>query len=134
MIYFPSSSWANFFLEGEGISNLASYVVVTILACVAYGSIFTLAGLVFRNPIVSAFFIGVWEAFYFILPETLQKFTIMHYLQSLLPLVIDRGPFSVVIDPTGAFWCIVILLGIGVTFVGFSGKVLCRTQITYSSD
>ena len=134
MIYLPNSSWSGFFLEGAGISNLVRYVLVTILACVAYGGIFTAAGLLFKNPIVSAFGVGMWEAFYFILPESLQKFTVMHYLQSLLPLVIDRGPFSVMIDPTGAVWSVAILVGIAMGFVWISGKVLCRSQVTYVAD
>jgi ABC-type transport system involved in multi-copper enzyme maturation permease subunit len=134
IIYLPNSSRTSFFLEGDGISNLVRYVLVTILACVAYGGIFTLSGLLFRNPIVSAFVVGMWEAFYFILPETLQKLTVMHYLQSLLPLIIDRGPFSVVIDPSGALWSIVTLVGVAMGFVWLSGKALCRTEVTYTAD
>jgi hypothetical protein len=107
---------------------------VTVLACLAWGSIFMLAGLLFRNPIISVFVVGAWEAFYFILPETLQKFTVMHYLQSLLPIVIDRGPFSVVIDPTNPVLSVVIVLGVVAGFVWLSGKALRRTQISYSTD
>jgi ABC-type transport system involved in multi-copper enzyme maturation permease subunit len=134
LIYVPSSAWMNFFFEGDGLSNLARYVVVTALACVAYGGIFTLTGLLFRNPIVPALIIGVWEGFYFVLPESLQKVTVMHYLQSMLPLVIDRGPFSVVIDPTHAIFGIPILLATAAGMVWLSGKVLRGTQITYSAD
>jgi ABC-type transport system involved in multi-copper enzyme maturation permease subunit len=134
LIYIPRSSWQEFFLEDAGLSNLFWYVLVTVLACVAYGSIFTLCGLLFRNPITSAFVVGLWEAFYFILPETLQKFTVMHYLQSLLPLVIDRGPFSVVIDPSGVLWSILILAGVAAGFVWTAGKVLSRSEVTYAAD
>jgi ABC-type transport system involved in multi-copper enzyme maturation permease subunit len=134
LAYVPSASMEDFFLEGPGISYLARYVLVTVLACVAWGSIFMLAGLLFKNPIITAFVVGAWEAFYFILPESLQKLTVMHYLQSLLPIVIDRGPFSVVIDPTGPVLSVVIVLGIAVGFVWLSGKALRKTQITYSSD
>jgi ABC-type transport system involved in multi-copper enzyme maturation permease subunit len=134
LIYMANSSWMTFFLEGDGISNLVRYVAVTVLACMAYGGIFMVAGLCFKNPIVPAVVVGVWEAFYFILPETLQKVTVMHYLQSLLPLIIDRGPFSVVIDPTGAVISIATLLGAAAGLVWISGKILCRTQVTYSSD
>lgn len=134
LIYLNVPSMGAFFLEGPGISYLAAYVLVIVLACAAYGGIFMLAGLLFRNPIVAAFIVGLWEAFYFILPETLQKLTVMHYLQSLLPLVIDRGPFSVIIDPTNPILAVLIVLAIAAGFVFLSGKVLCRTQITYSAD
>jgi ABC-type transport system involved in multi-copper enzyme maturation permease subunit len=134
LIYAISPSMSEFFLEGPGLSYLARYVLVTVLACLAWGSIFMLAGLLFRNPIISVFVVGAWEAFYFILPETLQKFTVMHYLQSLLPIVIDRGPFSVVIDPTNPVLSVVIVLGVVAGFVWLSGKALRRTQISYSTD
>jgi ABC-type transport system involved in multi-copper enzyme maturation permease subunit len=92
LIYAPASSGSNFFFEGHGIPYLLRYVFVTVLACIAYGGVFTLTGLRYRNPVIPAIIVGLWEAFYFFLPESLQKLTIMHYLQSLLPLVIDRGP------------------------------------------
>jgi ABC-type transport system involved in multi-copper enzyme maturation permease subunit len=134
LMYAISPSMSEFFLEGPGLSYLARYVLVTLLACAAWGSVFMLAGLLFRNPIISVFVVGVWEAFYFILPETLQKFTVMHYLQSLLPIVIDRGPFSVVIGPTNSVLSVVIVLGIVAGFVYLSGKTLRRTQVSYAAD
>jgi ABC-type transport system involved in multi-copper enzyme maturation permease subunit len=134
LIYLPSASRMTFFMEGEGLSNLARYVLVTVLACAAYGGVFMLTGLWFRNPIVPAIVIGLWEAFYFVLPETLQKLTIMHYLQSLLPLVIDRGPFSIVIDASSATFSVLALLGIAVLLVWAAGKILRQTEVTYSAD
>jgi ABC-type transport system involved in multi-copper enzyme maturation permease subunit len=134
LIYAPSPSMSAFFLEGPGLSYLARYVLVIVLACAAWGAIFMLAGLLFKNPIICAFVLGLWEAFYFILPEGLQKLTVMHYLQSLLPILIDRGPFSVVIDPTPPVLSVGILLAISAGFVWLSGKALQRTQVTYSAD
>jgi len=134
LIYMSNASWANFFLEGAGLSNLFRYVLVTVLACVAYGGIFMLTGLYFRNPVIPAILIGAWEAFYFVLPETLQKLTVMHYLQSLLPLIIDRGPFSIVVDASSGLFSVLALLSIAGLLVLASGKVLRRTEITYSAD
>jgi ABC-type transport system involved in multi-copper enzyme maturation permease subunit len=134
LLYYPMGSSTAFFLEGPGLSYLARYVAVTVLACAAYGGIFTLTGLSFKNPIIPAIVVGLWEAFYFVLPETLQKVTVMHYLQSMLPLVIDRGPFSVVIDPTPAVFGVPILMGVAAGLVWVSGRVLRQTQITYSAD
>jgi ABC-type transport system involved in multi-copper enzyme maturation permease subunit len=128
------SSISAFFFEGPGLSYLVRYVLVIVLACAAWGAIFMLSGLLFKNPIISAFVVGLWEAFYFILPESLQKLTVMHYLQSLLPILIDRGPFSVVIDPTPSVLSVAILVGIAMGFVYLSGKALGRTQVTYSTD
>jgi len=134
LIYAPASSGSNFFLEGDGIAYLLRYVFVTVLACIAYGGVFTLTGLRYRNPVIPAIIVGLWEAFYFFLPETLQKLTIMHYLQSLLPLVIDRGPFSVVVDASSGVFSVLVLVGVAVLLVWAAGKVLNRTEVTYSAD
>jgi ABC-type transport system involved in multi-copper enzyme maturation permease subunit len=134
LIYAPASSMTNFFFEGDGIPYLLRYVTVTVLACIAYGGVFTLTGLRFRNPVVPAIVVGLWEAFYFFLPETLQKLTIMHYLQSLLPLVIDRGPFSVVVDASSAVFSVIVLVSVAALLVWAAGKVLCRIEVTYSAD
>jgi|SRR5688572_23584276 len=133
-IYLPASSAGTFFLEGEGLAYLIRYIGVTILACVAYGGIFTLTGLKYRNPVIPAIIIGLWEAFYFVLPASLQKFTIMHYLQSLLPLVIDRGPFSVVVDASSGLFSVLILVSLAALLVWAAGKILIKTEITYSAD
>src|SRR5581483_12451352 len=45
---------------GPGLGHIGSYILVTILACVAYGSLFLAVGLFFRNPIVAAAVILVW--------------------------------------------------------------------------
>jgi ABC-type transport system involved in multi-copper enzyme maturation permease subunit len=133
-IYLPAASGPSFFLEGDGIPYLLRYVIVTVLACMAYGGVFTLTGLRYRNPVVPAIIVGLWEAFYFFLPASLQKLTIMHYLQSLLPLVIDRGPFSVVVDASSALFSVLVLAGIAALLVWAAGKELRRTEVTYSAD
>src|SRR5262249_15002096 len=50
---FDSATTATYLLNG-GWGHLASYIGVTALACVGYGSVFLTAGLVVRNPIVPA--------------------------------------------------------------------------------
>ena len=134
LIYLPATSGTTFFLEGDGIPNLIRYVLATALACLAYGGVFTLTGLWFRNPVIPAIIVGLWEAFYFVLPASLQKLTIMHYLQSLLPLVIDRGPFAVVSDASSGVFSVLVLLSTAVLLVWAAGKALCRTEVTYSTD
>jgi hypothetical protein len=82
----------------------------------------------FRNPVVPAIVVGL-EAFYFFLPETLQKLTIMHYLHPCC-LVIDRGPFSVVVDASSAIFSVIVLVSVAALLVWAAGKVLCRTEVT----
>ena len=134
LAYMHNYDWVQFFLEGEGIPNLLRYVVVIVMGCVAYGGVFMLAGTLFKNPAGPVALVGAWEAFYFILPADVQKFTIMHYLQSMLPVAIDRGPFAVVVNPTPAILGIPVLVVIAGVFVWASGQVVRRAQVTYSAD
>ncbi len=134
LAYMHHPAWAQFFLEGNGLPNLFRYFIVTIMACLAYGGVFLLMGTLFKNPAGPFIVIGAWEAFFFILPANVQKFTIMHYLQSMLPLAIDRGPFAVVADPTPAILGIPVLLGVAGLFVWAAGQVVRRAQVNYSAD
>jgi len=134
LTYMHNFAWAQFFLEGNGFAYMARYFVVTVMACVAYGGVFVLAGTLFKNPAGAAVLVGAWEAFYFILPAEVQKFTIMHYLQSMLPVAIDRGPFAVVVDPTPAILGIPLLAVVAGVFVWLAGQVVRLAQVTYSAD
>jgi ABC-type transport system involved in multi-copper enzyme maturation permease subunit len=134
LLYLHHPAWAQFFLEGNGFPNMARYFIVTIMACAAYGAVFMLTGTLFRNPAGPSILIGAWEAFFFVLPADVQKFTIMHYLQSMLPVAIDRGPFAVVADPTPAVLGIPVLLVVAGVFVWSAGQVVRRAQVTYSAD
>ena len=134
LMYMHNYEWVRFFLEGDGFSYLVSYFVVTVMACAAYGAVFMLTGTLFKNPAGPAILIGGWEAFYFIFPASVQKFTIMHYLQSMLPVVIDRGPFAVVVDPTPAILGIPVLVAVAAVLVWIAGQVVRWAQVTYSSD
>src|SRR5258706_10650293 len=49
------------YLSSGGWGHLASYIGVTAAACVGYGGIFLAAGLLFKNPIIPAATVLVWE-------------------------------------------------------------------------
>ena len=67
---------------------MAAYLGATVLACIGYGSIFLAAGLLFRNPLIPAAVILVWESINSFLPSLLQKFSVIYYLKSLCPIQI----------------------------------------------
>ena len=75
------------YFAGPGWANLASYLGVTALACVGYGSIFLAAGLLFRSPIIPAAVILVWESANLFVPASLKHLSLIYYLQSLCPVV-----------------------------------------------
>ena len=75
------------YLAGPGWGHVASYLGVTAAACLGYGSIFLAAGLLFKNPIIPAATVLVWEGMNAFLPAALKKVSVIFYLQSLSPVV-----------------------------------------------
>jgi hypothetical protein len=62
------------------------YAAAAALGCVGYGSVFLAVGMYVRNPIIPAAVLLAWEGVNGILPQVLQKMSILHYLQSLCPV------------------------------------------------
>ncbi|HZD92815.1 MAG TPA: hypothetical protein VE133_01090, partial [Candidatus Sulfotelmatobacter sp.] len=50
--------------NGPGLSQLLSYLLVTVLACLGFGSIFLALSLVFKNPILPGIAVLLWETFH----------------------------------------------------------------------
>ena len=134
LAYWRSPAFQSFYFEGPGIRHLTQYAAVAILASIAYGAVFLLAGLVFKNPGVPAFFLLAWESLNFALPPLLQRFSVVHYLQALLPVAVDRGPFAIVTESTSPVLGVPILLVATAALVATSGWLVRYTQITYSAD
>ena len=75
------------YLHGPGWGHAAAYLGVTALACMGYGSVFLAAGLLFRNPIIPAATVLLWESANLFLPAALKKISVIFYLQSMCPVV-----------------------------------------------
>ena len=122
------------FLDGAGVSQLLAYLGVTILACIGYGAVFLLVGLFFRNPIIPGLALYGWEWVNFLLPPLLKKLSVIHYLQSLVPVPMSEGPFAVLVEPTPA-WISVpsLLLFTGVVLILASVHIR-RMEISYAGD
>ncbi len=74
------------FLATTGWGQFSSYLAVTGLACVGYGSVFLAVGLLFRNPIIPTAVVLLWEGVNPFLPAALKKISMIYYLQSLCPV------------------------------------------------
>jgi hypothetical protein len=128
------SASTRFFLDGPGLGQLFTYIVITVLACVGYGAFFMVVGLFFRNPIIPALVLYGWEWINFLLPPLLKKISVIHYLNSLVPVPISEGPFAVVAEPTPA-WILVpgLLIVTTLVLIG-AGYRIHRMEIRYGSD
>jgi hypothetical protein len=138
---FKADTLADFF-TGPGWPQLWTYLGVTALACVGYGSVFLAIGLLFKNPIVPAAIILLWESINPFLPAALKKISMIYYLQSLSPVNAAQNSnmppvFSLLISPTDPATPAFAILGIALltlcVLVGAS-FLARRLEINYSTD
>jgi ABC-type transport system involved in multi-copper enzyme maturation permease subunit len=130
---YPSES-ADYFFDGAGAGQMLAYLGVTILACIGYGAVFLIVGLRFRNPIIPGLLLYGWEWINFLLPPLLKKISVIHYLQSLVPVRMSEGPFAVLVEPTPA-WISVPSLIIFTGLILFLASLhIRRMEISYAGD
>src|SRR5438552_5091827 len=136
LFFFPHfySASVRFFLYGPGLSQLSTYAGITILACIGYGAFFLVVGLFVRNPILPALLLYGWEWINFLLPPLLKKISVIHYLNSLVPVPLSEGPFAVVAEPTPAWISIPGLLIVTVLVLIAASSRIRRMEISYGSD
>lgn len=130
---YPSES-ERFFSDGAGFNHLLAYLGVTILACIGYGAVFLLVGLFFRNPIIPALLLYGWEWINFLLPPFLKKISVIHYLQSLVPVPMSEGPFAVLVEPTPAWISVPSLLVFTGVVLFLASRHIRRMEISYAGE
>jgi ABC-type transport system involved in multi-copper enzyme maturation permease subunit len=136
LMFFPHfySGSLRFFFEGPGLGQLFTYAGITLLACIGYGAFFIVVGLFFRNPIIPALLLYGWEWINFLLPPVLKKISVIHYLNSLVPVPISEGPFAVVVEPTPAYISVPGLLIVTAIVLIAAGTRIRHMEIRYGSD
>ncbi len=125
-------------LAGPALQNLASYAGVTILACAGYGAAFLLLGMLFRNPVVPAIAVLIWESLIVFFPPLLKKISVIFYLESLCPVRIPfDGPgklFAVTANPTPAYLAVPGLVLLALVVVAVSAIRIRRMEISYGTE
>ncbi|HEX5888176.1 MAG TPA: hypothetical protein VFY61_05715, partial [Pyrinomonadaceae bacterium] len=136
LLYFPhfSSQSMRYFTEGQGLTQLLTYTGITVLACVGYGAFFVVVGLFVRNPIIPALLLYGWEWLNFLLPPLLKKVSVIHYLNSLVPVPISEGPFAVVAEPTPVWIAVPSMLGMTLVVLVLAAYRIRHMEIHYGSD
>jgi ABC-type transport system involved in multi-copper enzyme maturation permease subunit len=122
------------FFHGPALRYLFDYLLVVVLACVGYGAVFLLMGALFKNPVIPAVAILVWEWSIFLLPPVLKKVSIAYYLQSLCPTQFNNGPIQILAEPSPP---IIAIPGIVLVSVGLLVLAALRTrrmEISYSME
>ena len=135
LVYLPhGAAGLKLMLSVNGLSNLASYCLIVVLACFAYGALFMLAGLFFKNPMVPALLFLGWETLTPFLPTFLKVLSFVHYLVSFAPVPISLGAFALLARPV-PWWVALLALTISsVLLVFVASRVARRLEVTYSAD
>lgn len=131
-----------YLFHNHGLEQAAAYLGVTVLACVGYGAFFLAAGMLFRNPILPAGAILVWEALNPFLPPLLKKLSVIYYLKSLCPVDITSPPgtpalLSMLVsnsDPVSAPVAILGVATVAVLVLYISSFQARRMEINYTSE
>src|ERR1043166_3711717 len=136
LLYFPHvySQSVRYFTEGKGLTQLLTYAGITVLACLGYGAFFVFIGLFVRNPIIPAVLLYFWEWLNFLLPPLLKKISVIHYLNSLVPVPVSEGPFAVVAEPTPAYIAIPSMLVVTLLVLILAAYRIRHMEIRYGSD
>jgi ABC-type transport system involved in multi-copper enzyme maturation permease subunit len=130
------------YLHGPGWGHVGSYLAVTALACLGYGSVFLAAGLLFRNPIIPAATILLWESANLFLPAALKKISVIFYLQSLCPVVAPpnqdlSGPLALLIssaEPTPAAVAVTGLVVLTAVVLVAASMRARKLEINYGAE
>jgi hypothetical protein len=139
---FDSDTVSRYLYQEHGLSHMTAYLGVTMLACIGYGSVFLAAGLLFRNPIIPAAAVLIWEAANPLLPAILKKFSVIYYLKSLCPVQIPLDPgmpalFAMLVsngDPISAYVAVFGVLGLSVLVLWASSLRVRRLEINYTTE
>jgi len=136
LLYVPpfGSQALRFFVEGQGSTQLLTYAGITILACVGYGAFFLVVGLFIRNPIIPALLLYGWEWLNFLLPPLLKKVSVIHYLNSLVPVPVSEGPFAVIAEPTPAWIAVPSMLVVTAIVLAISAVRIRHMEIRYGGE
>jgi ABC-type transport system involved in multi-copper enzyme maturation permease subunit len=129
-----SSAVQQFLFNGPGLGHLASYLLVTFMACVGYGAVFLFFGFFFKSPALPALAVFGWEGIHFLLPPLLKKASVIHYLQSLCPVPVPEGPLAMLADAPSPWVAVVGLLVLAVMLVAVSALKIRRMEISYEES
>ncbi len=136
LMYIPSGPrvMEAHFVNGPGVEHALTYAGVAFLACAGYGAVFLLMGILFGNPIIPAVLILGWESLNIFLPATLQKISVIHYLQSICPVPLPFGPLAVITEPTSPWISVPGLLVMTLLVLAAAAFKMRRAEVVYSTD
>jgi ABC-type transport system involved in multi-copper enzyme maturation permease subunit len=128
----------SYVFDGPGLGQLGSYLLVTALACLGYGSVFLALSLLFKNPIVPGVLLMGWETIAPVFPAWAQRLSITFYLKHLCPVSVPmQGPlaiFTIVAEPVSPIIAVFGLFCLTIAVLVLSCFLIHRLEITYTGE
>jgi hypothetical protein len=129
------AAYADYIWRGPGLGQLGWYSVTAALACAGYGAVFLMCGLRYRNPMIPAAVVYVWENLNPFLPPLLKKISVIYYLKGLTPVEVPvPPPLNVMVvdaDSTPAWIAISGLLALTMVLLACSALMAREGEISY---
>ncbi len=129
------AAWNDYVIHGPGLHQLGAYMLVAALATIGYGAVFLMCGLFFKNPMIPAAVVWVWENVNPFLPSILKKISVIFYLKNLCPVEVPvPPPFNVMViesDPTPFGLAVPGLLMVALIFLVYAGISARNAEINY---
>ncbi|HEV2728837.1 MAG TPA: hypothetical protein VGV15_02295, partial [Terriglobales bacterium] len=140
--HFPPNVRELYLTNNHGFAQAVTYLGVTALACLGYGAFFLVAGMLFRNPILPAAAILIWEAVNPFLPSLLKQFSVIYYLKSLCPVTIptppDTPPLLALLvsnpDPVSPPLAVIGVMAVAMLALYVSSRRVRRLEINYTTE
>lgn len=134
----PRQAAEQYLFAGGGVGHVLSYIGTAALACVGYGGVFLVMGFLFRNPVVPAALVLIWESMNPFLPAMLKKISVIFYLQSLCPIPVPaQGDFAflaVLAEPTPAYLAVTGLLLLTAAGLFLAARQVRKLEINYGTE
>lgn len=126
------------YMSAMGWSHLGAYAGVTVLACIGYGALFLLTGMVFRNPVIPAVLLLLWESINHVLPAALKKLSVIFYLEPLCPVEVPlegvAALFSMSADPIPGWLAIPGVLLVSAVLLLLACLRVRSAEINYTTE
>jgi ABC-type transport system involved in multi-copper enzyme maturation permease subunit len=122
--------------DGAAWLRMAKGAGVLALGLFCYTALFTLAGTLLKKSILFGLFFGFgWESVVQYFPGATQRFTVMHYLKSLLPVgTTGGGKFDFLIfrlEPSSPAAAVAVLVGLTAAFLAAAAVVFSQKEYLF---
>jgi ABC-2 type transport system permease protein len=122
--------------DGAAWEELGLFLGTSLLALLCYSTLFTALGAFMKKSILlGLFFVFGWESVVQYFPGVTQKFTIIHWVKSLLPIPPGEGGFLIFqLQPSPPLESVAVLLGASLLFLYIAVFIFQRKEYILSDN